>query len=139
MVTLLIGHKGSGKTKKLISMANEAVTKSTGNVVVIEKGAKLTYDVTHKARLIDTEQYHIEGYDVLFGFVSGICAGNYDVTDIFIDSVFKICSDDKDALDSFVSKLETLSQNAETNITLLISADKEELPKSIKAPFVELV
>lgn len=139
MVTLLIGHKGSGKTKKLISMANEAVTTSTGNVVVIEKGAKLTYDVTHKARLIDTEQYHIEGYDVLFGFVSGICAGNYDVTDIFIDSVFKICSDDKNALDSFVSKLEVLSQNAETNITLLISADKEELPESMKAPFIELV
>lgn len=138
MVTLLIGHKGSGKTKKLISMANEAVTKSTGNVVVIEKGAKLTYDVTHKARLIDTEQYHIEGYDVLFGFVSGICAGNYDVTDIFIDSVFKICSDDKDALKSFVSKIKVLSENAETNITLLISADKEELPKDIEATFVEM-
>ena len=72
MVTLLIGHKGSGKTKKLISLANEAVTKSSGNVVVIEKGAKLTYDVTHKARLIDTDQYKISGYDVLFGFISGI-------------------------------------------------------------------
>ena len=90
MVTLLIGIKGSGKTKKLISLANEAVTKSTGNVVVIEKGAKLTYDVTHKARLIDTDQYHVSGYDVLFGFISGICAGNYDVTDIFVDSTFKI-------------------------------------------------
>ena len=82
MVTLLIGKKGTGKTKKLISLANEAVAASTGNVVVIEKGSKLTYDVTHKARLIDTEQYLISGYDMLFGFISGICAGNYDVTDI---------------------------------------------------------
>ena len=79
MVTLLIGKKGTGKTKKLIALANEAVAASAGNVVVIEKGAKLTYDVTHKARLIDTEQYLIEGYDMLFGFISGICAGNYDV------------------------------------------------------------
>ena len=79
MVTLLIGKKGTGKTKKLISLANEAVATSAGNVVVIEKGAKLTFDVTHKARLIDTDQYEVQGYDVLYGFVCGICAGNYDV------------------------------------------------------------
>ncbi|MEE0859153.1 MAG: hypothetical protein U0M12_06795 [Acutalibacteraceae bacterium] len=138
MVTLLVGHKGSGKTKKLISLANEAVTKSTGNVVVIEKGAKLTYDVTHKARLIDTDQYHISGYDVLFGFISGICAGNYDVTDIFVDSTFKICSDNKEDLKTFVSKIKALSDNAETNITLLISADKEELPADIEAVMAEV-
>lgn len=138
MVRLLIGHKGSGKTKKLISLANEAVTKSSGNVVVIEKGAKLTYDVTHKARLIDTDQYKISGYDVLFGFISGICAGNYDVTDIFVDSTFKICSNDKDALKDFVNKLNVLSENAETNVTLLISADKSELPEGIEAEMTVL-
>lgn len=131
MVTLLIGHKGSGKTKKLISLANEAVTKSNGNVVVIEKGMKLTYDVTHKARLIDTDQYKISGYDMLFGFISGICAGNYDVTDIFVDSTFKICGKDVEALRDFVEKVKTLSENAETNITFLISANKEELPTDI--------
>ena len=92
MVTLLIGKKGTGKTKKLIARANEAVKASSGNVVVIEKGAKLTYDVTHKARLIDTDQYSISGYDMLYGFISGICAGNYDVTDILVDSTFKIRS-----------------------------------------------
>ncbi len=131
MVTLLIGHKGSGKTKKLISLANAAVTTSNGNVVVIEKGAKLTYDVTHKARLIDTDQYKISGYDMLFGFISGICAGNYDVTDIFVDSTFKICSKDMDALKDFVGKVKTLSENAETNITFLISANKDELPDNM--------
>lgn len=138
MVTLLIGIKGSGKTKKLISLANEAVTKSTGNVVVIEKGAKLTYDVTHKARLIDTDQYHVSGYDVLFGFISGICAGNYDVTDIFVDSTFKICSDNMDELKGFVSKIKALADNSETNVTLLISAAKENLPEGIEAELVDL-
>lgn len=138
MVTLLIGIKGSGKTKKLISLANEAVTKSMGNVVVIEKGAKLTYDVTHKARLIDTDQYHVSGYDVLFGFISGICAGNYDVTDIFVDSTFKICSDNMDDLKEFVSKIKALADNSETNVTLLISAAKENLPDGIEAELVEL-
>ena len=74
MVTLIIGKKGSGKTKKLINLAAEAVETSKGNVVVVEKGLKLTYDVSHKARLIDTEQYNIAGYDAFFGFLSGICA-----------------------------------------------------------------
>lgn len=138
MVTLLIGIKGSGKTKKLISLANEAVTKSMGNVVVIEKGAKLTYDVTHKARLIDTDQYHVSGYDVLFGFISGICAGNYDVTDIFVDSTFKICSDNMDELKKFVNKIKALADNSETNVTLLISAAKESLPEGIEAELVDL-
>jgi energy-coupling factor transporter ATP-binding protein EcfA2 len=138
MVTLLIGIKGSGKTKKLISLANEVVTTTSGNVVVIEKGAKLTYDVTHKARLIDTDQYQIDGYDMLFGFISGICAGNYDVTDIFVDSTFKICSKDMNKLKTFVNKLKVLSDNSETNVTLLISAGKDELPDGIEAELAEL-
>ena len=132
MVTLLIGKKGTGKTKKLIALANEAVAASAGNVV-IEKGAKLTYDVTHKARLIDTEQYLIEGYDMLFGFISGICAGNYDVTDILVDSTFKICPTGVDGVETFTKKLQELSEASSTNIVLLISAEESELPESINA------
>ncbi|MCH5298634.1 MAG: hypothetical protein J1E96_02615 [Ruminococcus sp.] len=133
MVTLLIGKKGSGKTKKLIQKANEAVAASQGNVVVIEKGAKLTYDITSKARLIDTDQYAVSGYDMLFGFLSGICAGNYDVTDILVDSTFKICPEGVDGLETFTKKLQDLSESSNSNIVLLISADEEDLPSSINA------
>ena len=133
MVTLLIGKKGSGKTKKLIALANEAVAASSGNVVVIEKGAKLTYDVTHKARLIDTDQYTISGYDMLYGFISGICAGNYDVTDILVDSTFKIAPEAVDGLEAFTKKLQDLSETSSTNIVLLVSADEAEIPESINA------
>ena len=133
MVTLLTGKKGSGKTKKLIQIANEAVAASSGNVVVVEKGSKLTYDVTHKARLVDTEQYLIDGYDMLFGFISGICAGNYDVTDILVDSTFKICPEALAGIESFTKKLQELSETASTNIVLLISADESEIPDSINA------
>ena len=133
MVTLLIGKKGSGKTKKLIERADAAVAASSGNVVVIEKGAKLTYDVTHKARLIDTEQYTIYGYDMLYGFISGICAGNYDVTDILVDSTFKITPEAIAGLESFTKKLQALSEATSTNIVLLISADEADIPDSINA------
>ncbi len=133
MVTLLIGKKGSGKTKKLIQLANEAVAASQGNVVVIEKGAKLTYDITSKARLIDTDQYSISGYDMLFGFLSGICAGNYDVTDILVDSTFKICPNGVDGLEAFTKKLQDLSESSNANIILLISAAEDEIPNDLNA------
>ena len=133
MVTLRIGKKGTGKTKKLIARANEAVAASSGNVVVIEKGAKLTYDVTHKARLIDTDQYAIDGYDMLYGFIGGICAGNYDVTDILVDSTFKICKEGIDGLEAFTKKLQNLSETCSVNIVLLISADEADIPDSINA------
>ena len=133
MVSLLIGKKGTGKTKKLIALANEAVAASSGNVVVIEKGAKLTYDVTHKARLIDTDQYSVSGYDMLCGFISGICAGNYDVTDILVDSTFKICKEGIDGLEDFTKKMQNLSEASSTNIVLLISADEADIPDTINA------
>ena len=133
MITLIIGNKGSGKTKKLIQQANEAVEKSNGNVVVVEKGTKLTYDITHKARLIDTDQYGIKGFDSFYGFISGICAGNYDVTDILIDSTLKIGGRDMDALADFLEKASKLAGQTETRLTFSVSADESELPASINA------
>lgn len=133
MVKLIVGKKGTGKTKKLISLANEAVERSNGNVVVIEKGAKLTYDVTHKARLIDTEQYSISGYEAFFGFLSGLCAGNYDVTDVLVDSTFKIGGTNIDEFADFIEKINTLAVKTETQFTFLVSADESDLPQSLAA------
>ncbi len=138
MVTLIIGKKGSGKTKKLIQLANEAVARSSGNVVVIDKGTKLTYDVTHKARLIDTELYGVKGYDMLYGFISGICAGNYDVTDIFVDATFKICTEGVAGLEAFVAKLNELEKESEAKITLLISSGEDALPAELSAVCEEI-
>ena len=138
MVTLIIGKKGSGKTKKLIQLANEAVEKSSGNVVVVEKGSGLTYDVTHRARLIDTDVYGIKGYPMLLGFLSGICAGNYDVTDIFVDSTFKICPEEVNGIEEFITKLDALSKESEAHFTLLVSSDEAELPAGLAAVCEEI-
>lgn len=138
MVTLIVGQKGTGKTKKLIQLVNDAVAESKGNVVVLEKGAKLTYDVTHKARLIDTEQFGITGFDMFYGFVSGICAGNYDVTDIFVDSTLKIGGKDMEKFAEFVNKANVLATKSETKITLLVSADESEIPESVNAVSVKI-
>lgn len=138
MITLIIGKKGSGKTKKLIQMANDAIATTKGNVVVMEKGAKLTYDVNHKARLIDFDEYTIRGFDSFYGFVCGVCACNYDVTDILIDSTLKIGGPNLDELAVFVAKLDKLSAHTNTKIVLSVSADEEEIPESINAVSVKI-
>ncbi len=132
MITLIVGKKGSGKTKKLIQLANDAVKTSNGNVVCIEKGAKLTYDIDHKARLIDIDQYVISGFDALYGFVSGICAGNYDVTDILIDSTLKIGGNDMEQFEKFAVKVNELARLSEVKVTISVSADESEIPDGLK-------
>ena len=133
MINIIVGKKGTGKTKRLVERANEAIDKSNGNVVVIEKGNGLTYDISHDARLIDIDSYGIRGVDALGGFICGVCAGNYDVTDIFVDSTLKIIGQDIKVLTSFVEKMNKLSALADTKITLLISADESKLPEEIKS------
>lgn len=133
MINVFIGKKGSGKTKKLIDYANKAVETSNGNVVVIEKGLKLTYDITHKARLIDSDAYGIKGLDALEGFLCGICAGNYDVTDILLDSTLKIIGQDMAALTDLITKAKKLSEEANVTFTLSISADENEIPAEVLA------
>lgn len=128
MIKLIIGKKGSGKTKKLVDMVNSAAQTTLGNVVCIEKGDTLTYSVTHKARLIDAESYGISGYGEYYGMVAGIKAGNNDVTDIFGDATLRIGSRDYDELTAF---LERVAKIDDVEFVFTVSADKEELPKKI--------
>lgn len=127
MVTLILGKKGSGKTKKLMDLCNTAIAQTKGNVVFIEKDNTLTYDVSHQVRLVSAADYAICGFDALYGFIAGMCAGNYDITDIFVDSTLKIGGTDMAALDAFVEKISKL----EINMVLSVSADKSEIPAHI--------
>ena len=130
MITLILGKKGSGKTKRLMDMCNEAVASSKGNVVFIEKDSTLTYNVSHKVRLTAADEYAIKGFDSFYGFIAGMCAGNYDITDIFVDSTLKIGGDMADLL-TFVEKLKVLSEKANTNIVMSVSADRSEIDARI--------
>lgn len=131
MINILTGKKGSGKTKHLIALAHEAVKASKGNVVCVEKGDTLTYDVDHKARLINIEDYGINGFDMLYGFISGLCAGNYDITDILVDSTLKIGGKDIAALAEFLKKIAPLSEQTNISFTFSVSADADEIPAEL--------
>ncbi|MBR2867618.1 MAG: hypothetical protein IKB88_00960 [Clostridia bacterium] len=131
MVYLILGNKGSGKTKRLIDLVNAAVEKSNGNVVCIEKEKLLTYNVNYRARLVDTDQYNVNGYDAFYGFISGIIAGNHDITDILVDATLKIGGRDYEALADFLKKVSELSKATEQDITFTVSCDESDLPERI--------
>ncbi len=131
MVKLIIGNKGSGKTKRLIEMVNAAVESSNGNVVCIEKERLLTYDVNYRARLVETDHYKVAGYDAFYGFLSGVIAGDHDITDILVDATLKIGGRDYEALADFLAKVADLSKIAEQDITFTISCDEADLPERI--------
>ena len=128
MIKIIIGKKGSGKTKKLVDLVNSAANESLGNVVCIEKGDTLTYSVTHKARLIDTDSYKIAGYGEYYGMLAGIKAGNNDITHIFGDATLRIGSRDYDELVVFFERLGAID---DVEFLFTISADKDELPKKL--------
>lgn len=131
MVKLIIGNKGSGKTKRLIELVNGAVEKSNGNVVCIEKERLLTYDVNYRARLIETDHYKVSGYDAFYGFLCGVIAGDHDITDILVDATLKIGGRDYEALASFLEKVAELSKLSEQDITFTVSCDESDLPERI--------
>ena len=131
MIKLFIGGKGSGKTKTLIEMVNNAVSVSNGNVVCIEKGDKLRLDITYKARLIDTDYYGVTDAEALFGFIAGILASNSDITDLFVDSALKICGNDVAAFEKMLAKLEAITNDV--NLVMTSSIAVEDCPESVKA------
>ena len=131
MIKLFIGAKGSGKTKTLIDLVNNAANTSKGSVVCIEKGDKLRFDVTSKARLIDTNDYSINDAEKLTGFIAGILASNSDITDLFVDSALKICGDDVAGYENVLHDLEPLAKDV--NLVMTVSIAVDVCPDSIKA------
>ncbi len=131
MIHLILGHKGSGKTKKLIALVNEAVENSNGNVVCVEKERLLTYDVNYRARLVETDHYNVSGYGEFYGFLSGLLAGNHDITDILVDATLKIGGRDYNELAAFLKKVSELSKAENQDFTFTVSADEDELPAEI--------
>ena len=131
MIKLLIGAKGSGKTKTLIDLTNSAAETSKGSVVCIEKGDKLKHEITYKARLIDTDYYYVADAAALCGFIAGILASNNDITDIFVDSALKICANDVAAYEAMLPKLANIVKDV--NLVMSVSIAVEDCPESIKA------
>lgn len=133
MVKLIMGLKGSGKTKKLVELVRGAVNEGNGDVVVIEKERKLTYDIPYQARLIDAGAYDIGTYEFLKGLICGIHAGNYDITHFYIDNFYKLVGDKStEALEAFVTWLDKFAENEKIEFYISLSVDPATVPDSVK-------
>ncbi len=130
MIKLITGKKGTGKTKILIDMINDAVKTTNGSIVCVEKGSTVRYSISRKVRWCDTEYYNVEGYETFYGFIAGLLASNYDITDIYVDGIFKIGGKDYEAFGNLLDKLDKLT-GEDTAVIFTVSADNSELPESV--------
>ena len=131
MIKLIIGKKGTGKTKILIDQINETVKSTNGNIVCIEKGDNVRRSISYKVRWCDVQQFGIEGFDAFYGFVAGMLAGNYDIKDIYVDGILRNAGRDYEALGNMLEKLDKLT-GEDANVVFTVSADEEELSENVK-------
>lgn len=137
MVKIIMGLKGSGKTKKLVDLVHQAVNEDNGSVVCIEKERNLTYDIPYKARLIEAGNYSVGSYEFLKGLICGVHAGNYDITHFFIDNYYKLVNDASvDAMTSFIDWLDKFSTEEKINFIISMSVDPATIPEDFKAKYL---
>jgi len=130
MVKIITGTKGTGKTKILIDMINNAAKATSGYVVCIDKSEKLRYDIPHSVRIVDTDVNNIYSFEAFYGLVAGLVAGNYDIKEIFVDSILKVGGADFEALGAMLNKIDKLTGN-DVKVVLTVSADIADLPESV--------
>ena len=128
MVKLLVGHKGSGKTKQMIDIANRTVETSKGSVIFINKNHRLMYDLKYRIRVICMEDFeHITNCDEYIGFLYGIISSDHDIETIFIDSILKHADFKISDLPEFIARLKDISKNYGMDFVVSVSAEKEEM------------
>ena len=136
MIHVIMGLKGSGKTKKLLASINETVANAQGDVVCIEYGKKLTYDLTYRVRLVDSKEYGINSLDMLKGLLSGLHAGNFDITNVYIDNLYKTIGSDRAVGEAFILWCSEFAKTNNMNITITVSDDPAEASDAVKAYLV---
>ena len=124
MVRLIMGVKGSGKTKQLIDLINNAAKDEPGNVVCIEANSAMTYDIHYRIRLIDAQEYKLNSYESVRGFISGLYAGNYDISHVFIDNLCKVVGGEVGhETEEFLNWLDAFGEKNNVKFTATISAE----------------
>lgn len=128
MVQLLIGHKGSGKTKSMCDMANDMIEKVHGSIVFLSKNDRLTHDLKYKIRMVCMEDFkHITNSDEYIGFIYGIISSDHDLEYVFIDSILKHADFDVEDLPGFLTRLKNISEMYGPKFVVSVSLDKEEM------------
>ena len=132
VIQVIFGKKGSGKTKRILDMANESAKEEKGNVLFIDDDRKYTLSLKPQVRFIDASEYNVKGEVAFYGFLAGILAGNYDISVIFVDAFLKLAQVDAAGAEELFGKIEKLAEHANCNIVISFSEDVENTPESIR-------
>ena len=132
MIHIIMGLKGSGKTKKMVDSIHNTVANASGDVVCIEYGKKLTYDLSYRVRLVDSKEYGINSIDMLKGFLSGLHAGNFDITHVYIDNLYKTIGNDRATGEAFIAWCADFAKANNMEITVTVSDDPAQASDLVK-------
>ena len=133
MVKLIVGHKGTGKTKMMVDLANTAVRERDGSIVFIIKDDRLSKDLNYNIRMIVMDEYeYVTNIDEYIGFIYGILSSNHDIEEIFIDSILKHADITITDLPEFLKRLSTISEKNNVEFVVSLSADESELDSSVR-------
>lgn len=135
MIQIIFGKRGSGKTKRIIDLANDSLKEQKGDVLFIDDDNRYMFDLRHEIRFVNASDYGVAGQEKFMGFIKGILAGNFDVSLVFIDAFLHLVKTDKPdipALEPFFVELEALSETSNVNFVISFSEDPELVPASIR-------
>lgn len=132
MIQVIAGKKGSGKTKRILDMANNSVKDSRHDIIFIDDDNRYMFDLRHEVRFVNASEYGVAGADQFIGFLCGILAANFDVGQIYIDAFLKLVNCDLAEMESFFARLDVLSHRHNMDFVLSVSADIDTLPEFVK-------
>ena len=136
MIQVIHGKKGSGKTKRILDLANEAIKEHKGDVIFIDDDNRYMYDLRHEVRFVNAGDYGSDSPEMFFGFLCGMLAQNFDISVIFVDAFLKLVKADVEKTQDFFSRLEKLSVAHNVDFILSVSCDDAVAPEFIKKYFI---
>ena len=133
MIELIVGEKGTGKTKILMAKANDDIKVTGGNTVYLDINNKHMYELSHRIRLLNVQEYNIHSSDRFIGFIYGVISQDYDLDKMFLDNFMSIaCIDTIDEAETIIKELAQISEKAEIDFVISLTAKKDDLPESLK-------
>ncbi len=135
MINVIMGRKGTGKSKRIIEMANQSLNEEAGDIVFINSSNRHMYDLNHKIRFIDTSEFEIDDYCAFYGFVCGIISEDFDISKVYIDSIYDIVNGDHLALEKFITNIEKVAKRFNIKFVIVIDGEQELAPAFLKECF----
>ncbi|MDW5299365.1 MAG: hypothetical protein SA378_04425 [Sedimentibacter sp.] len=132
MVQLVCGHSGTGKTMRMIEMANKTMDSIQGKMVFLEANNRHIFDLDYRIRYINTKEFGMTNEDQFQGFVCGLIATDYDVEQVYIDGLYKIAQAGIDKLETVIERLDYLSEKFNVNFIMSVNHDLEDIPEELK-------